>query len=157
MNIGGSLMLGIAAGAAGTAALDVASYVDMTYRGRPASEMPAKIVEALASRIGLTNLLGEDERRFNRRSAVGALLGYANGLGVGALFGLAHPMFRRAPLLCTAVVLAGTAMALSDVPAAALGVTDPKAWTATDWLSDIVPHAAYGLALALTFDLLRQG
>jgi hypothetical protein len=32
---------GAAAGAVGTVALDVSTYVDMAVRGRPASEVPA--------------------------------------------------------------------------------------------------------------------
>ena len=31
---------------------------------------------------------------------------------------------------------------------AALGVSDPRTWTLMDWLSDGVPHLAYGLATA---------
>ena len=26
----------------------------------------------------------------------------------------------------------------------ALGITDPRQWSATDWASDVVPHVAYG-------------
>jgi hypothetical protein len=25
-----------------------------------------------------------------------------------------------------------------------LGVTDPRTWSASDWMSDVVPHVAYG-------------
>jgi hypothetical protein len=25
-----------------------------------------------------------------------------------------------------------------------LGVTDPRSWSVTDWVSDLVPHLAYG-------------
>jgi hypothetical protein len=27
-----------------------------------------------------------------------------------------------------------------------LGVTDPKTWDTTSWLSDAIPHLAYGVA-----------
>jgi len=35
---------------------------------------------------------------------------------------------------------------------AALGVSDPRSWGATDWASDVVPHLAYGLVTAWTAD-----
>jgi uncharacterized membrane protein len=37
-------------------------------------------------------------------------------------------------------------MAATDVPVAALGVTDPRRWSAADWAADAVPHLAYGMA-----------
>jgi len=48
------------------------------------------------------------------------------------------------------------AMVASDGPAVALGVTDPRQWDLNSWLSDIVPHLAYGLATALSYDALAR-
>jgi hypothetical protein len=39
-------------------------------------------------------------------------------------------------------------MAGSNVPMTALGVTDPRSWGAAGWISDVVPHLAYGLVTA---------
>jgi hypothetical protein len=39
-------------------------------------------------------------------------------------------------------------MAAGDGPMTALGVTDPRTWAATDWISDVVPHLAYGTVTA---------
>jgi hypothetical protein len=36
-------------------------------------------------------------------------------------------------------------MASSDVPLKVFGISDPPSWSALDWLSDAVPHLAYGL------------
>jgi len=47
-------------------------------------------------------------------------------------------------------------MVASDGPAVALGVTDPRQWDLNSWLSDIVPHLAYGLATALSYDALAR-
>jgi hypothetical protein len=33
-----------------------------------------------------------------------------------------------------------------------LGVTDPRTWSATDWVSDLVPHLVYGLVVKTTMD-----
>ncbi|WP_169797062.1 hypothetical protein [Peterkaempfera griseoplana] len=41
--------------------------------------------------------------------------------------------------------MAALAMSAADMPTARLGVTDPRGWSAADWLSDAVPHLVYGL------------
>jgi hypothetical protein len=46
------------------------------------------------------------------------------------------------------------AMAASDLPATALGVTDPRTWGAAGWASDLLPHLAYGLATAAVYEAL---
>ncbi len=51
-------------------------------------------------------------------------------------------------MLVTGLVIGAAAMAGTDVPMAALGVSDPRTWAAKDWLSDAVPHLAYGLVTA---------
>ena len=48
------LLAGAAAGAAGTTALNAATYVDMALRGRPASSTPERSVEAITDRAGLS-------------------------------------------------------------------------------------------------------
>jgi hypothetical protein len=52
-------------------------------------------------------------------------------------------------------VLGAAAMVSSDVPAAALGVTDPKQWDRTSWVSDIVPHVVYGFTTASVYQALH--
>ena len=36
----------------------------------------------------------------------------------------------------------------------ALKVTDPRTWSAVDWLSDVVPHLVYGLVTYATLSAL---
>jgi hypothetical protein len=36
-------------------------------------------------------------------------------------------------------------MAATDVSLTRLGLTDPREWDATSWLSDAGPHLAYGV------------
>ncbi len=43
-------LMGTAAGAVGTVALNITTYVDMALRARPSSEVPAKIVDAGAEK-----------------------------------------------------------------------------------------------------------
>ncbi len=47
------VMMGAAAGAVGTVALNIATYVDMAVRGRPSSNMPAQLVETVAEKAGV--------------------------------------------------------------------------------------------------------
>jgi hypothetical protein len=84
------LLWGIDAGAVGTVALDAASYLDMVVRARPASSLPAEVAGALADRAGVELAAGgnDSEPAGNRRSGLGALLGYGVGLGVGGAYGL---------------------------------------------------------------------
>jgi hypothetical protein len=151
------LLWGIAAGAVGTIALDVVSYLDMVVRARPASSTPAEVAGALAERAGVELAAGgnDSESAGNRRSGLGALFGYGVGLGVGTAYGLLRsllPASRRpwAP----AVGLGLAAMAASDLPATALGVTDPRTWGAAGWASDLLPHLAYGVATATVYEAL---
>ena len=144
------LLAGLVAGAAGTAALNVITYLDMTVRGRPASEMPAKAAGELAGDSHLP--LGDEPAGGNRREGLAALLGYATGLGVGAGYGLLRQRV-RVPVPIAAVLLGGAAMIGSDAPMTALGLTDPRTWPASSWAADLVPHAAYGLAAAGAYAL----
>ena len=37
-----------------------------------------------------------------------------------------------------------------------LGVTDPRTWSAVDWISDVVPHLAYGAVVTTTMDAFER-
>lgn len=146
---------GALAGAAGTTALDAASYLDMAGRGRPASSTPQNTVEALAAKAGL-EVPGEGDTRTNRLSGIGALLGIATGVGVGAAFGVLRYAGLRLPGPLAAVAAGAAAMAASDGSMTVLGVTDPRQWDKVSWLSDALPHLAYGAVTAATLDALDR-
>ena len=78
------------------------------------------------------------------------------GLGIGAVYGLVRPSLGDVSKVRAGTVLCLAAMVASDGPAVALGVTDPRQWDLNSWLSDIVPHLAYGLATALSYDALAR-
>lgn len=156
------LLAGAVAGAAGTMALDVVSYGDMAMRGRKSSDMPAEIVRRLAAKAGNAQLStpidDASETTKNRRSALGALSGYAIGITIGALYGaVSLAAGTKRGLLLRTVALGAIAMAASDVPAALLGATNLKEWSAMSWASDIMPHIAYGLATAAVVAALSDG
>ncbi len=145
--------LGLVAGAVGTIALDVATYVDMVARARPSSETPSKMAGVLADKAGV-DLSGGDgkDAAQNRQQGIGALLGYVTGVVYGAL----DRGERRWPAPLAGVALGLAAMAASDLPIAQTGVSDPKEWSASDWLSDLVPHLIYGFITAAVYAALRD-
>jgi hypothetical protein len=59
--------------------------------------------------------------------------------------------WRRPPVWLGTVVTGGLAMLGSDAPMALLRVSDPRTWSRTDWISDAVPHLAYGAVTAATY------
>jgi hypothetical protein len=136
-------LLGAAAGAAGTTALNATTYLDMAVRGRPTSSTPEQTVEAAAAKAHVA-IPGEGETRDNRVAGLGPLQGIAAGVLTGALAGVARSLGLRLPLAVSAALTGAAAMAAADGSMAALGVSDPRTWDATSWASDAVPHAAYG-------------
>jgi hypothetical protein len=148
----GWALRGAAAGAAGTTALNAVTYLDMAIRGRPASSTPERTVERLAGKAHLP--LGEGERRENRVQGLGPLTGLVVGIGMGVAVGLLRAAgLRTRPLLGTGLVTLGVLTAANG-PMVVLGITDPRTWSAADWISDVVPHLAYGAVVKTTMDAL---
>jgi uncharacterized membrane protein len=143
------LLRGAAAGAAGTTALNAVTYLDMVLRGRPASDAPERVVGRLTDRAGVA-LPGNRTQRRNRLAALGPLSGIGAGVGLGALAGVLRAAGVRLPTAVGGPLLGVAAMLASDVPMAALGVSDPRTWSTVDWVGDVVPHLAYGLATHAT-------
>lgn len=140
-----SLAYGAAAGAAGVTALNAVTYIDMVMRGRPTSDTPEQTVERL-SELTQVEIPGEGETRDNRIAGLGPLTGIAAGVVPGVLIALARSAgWRPNPALEVGVA---TSLALlgSNGPMTALGVTDPRTWPLSSWLSDLIPHFAYGAA-----------
>lgn len=151
------LLAGAAAGAAGSSALNAVSYLDMVVRGRGASDIPSESVERL-SEVTRVPVPGQGAARTNRVAGLGPLIGLATGVGVGAALGLARAVGCRRPgTAATAVVATAGALVGANAPIAALGISDPRTWSATDWLSDLLPHAAYGAVTAWTLTGLTGG
>ena len=147
----GWVLRGAAAGAAGTTALNAVTYLDMVGRGRGTSSTPEQTVEALAAKVHV-QIPGDEETRQNRVAGLGPLTGLAAGIGIGVLAGLARAAgFRSQPLVGTALTTVGVLIG-SNGPMTALGITDPRTWSATDWVSDVVPHLAYGVVVKTTMD-----
>ncbi|MEV7428636.1 hypothetical protein AB0N29_03390 [Nocardioides sp. NPDC092400] len=138
---------GLAAGAVGTTLLNAATYLDMALTGREASAQPTRTVLRLAGSLGL-----EPPTDGGRPEAYGALAGTATGLGLGVAASALRRAGLRLPGPVGAVATGLAAMAATDVPMAAGGLTDPREWSAADWTRDVLPHLAYGAGVQWTLD-----
>ncbi len=148
-----SALLGAAAGAAGTTALNVVAYLDMAVRGRPASSTPEDTVERLSA-VAHVPVPGQGETRVNRVAGLGPLTGLLAGVGIGGLLGVARAAgWRPGPRAGAATATVG-ALVGTNGPMTALGVTDPRTWPASAWVADLVPHLAYGAVTAAVLDRL---
>ena len=137
------MLAGAAAGAAGTTALNLITYLDMTIRGRAASSTPEDTVEKLSAVVHVA-VPGEGDTRTHRVTALGAVTGIVSGIGIGAALGLArglgwHPRPVVGGVAATLGALLGT-----NGPMTVLGVTDPRTWPLDSWISDVIPHLGYG-------------
>jgi hypothetical protein len=132
---------GLVAGCAGTAALNIVTYGDMALRDRPASQLPAKTVEIVAERLG-------EQVDENRRQALGALLGYVDGLAFGTAYGALRPYARSVPWPVAGTLL-GLATLGPELLSARMGAaSDPRTWGLSGWIAGLIPRLAYGLATA---------
>ncbi|MBB3085229.1 hypothetical protein [Geodermatophilus sabuli] len=147
----GWALRGAAAGAAGSTALNAVTYLDMAVRGRASSSTPEQTVEILAEKAHVP-IPGDDETRQNRVQGLGPLSGLVAGIGVGVLVGLVRAAgFRSQPLVGTLLTTAGVLVAANG-PMTVLGITDPRTWSTTDWVSDLVPHLVYGAVVKTTME-----
>lgn len=146
-------LLGAAAGAAGTTALNAVTYLDMAVRGRPTSGTPEDTVERLSALVHVP-VPGQDETRQNRLQGLGALTGIAAGVGTGALLGLVRGAGWRPSTVAGSLAATLGALLGTNGPMTVLGVTDPRTWPASSWVADVVPHLAYGAATAVVLERL---
>jgi len=138
---------GAAAGAAGTTVLNAVTYLDMVLRGRGTSSTPEDTVEKLSNKIHVP-VPGEGDERDNRVSGLGALTGIVSGVGIGGLLGVVRAAGWRPGILAGSTAATLGALLGTNGPMTALGITDPRTWPPSSWVSDVVPHLAYGVVTA---------
>ncbi|WP_327287223.1 hypothetical protein [Streptomyces sp. NBC_01198] len=147
------LLHGAAAGAAGTTALNIVSYADIALRARPASTTPEVTVRKLAEKLHV-RIPGEGKALDNRIAGLAPMTGYASGLAMGAALALARSAGWRPSVAGEYTVAVVGAMIGTNGPMTVLGVTDPRTWSVSDWISDVVPHLAYALVTTALVDWL---
>ncbi|MBA3233886.1 MAG: hypothetical protein H0T17_08075 [Propionibacteriales bacterium] len=145
------ILTGAAAGAAGTTALNAVTYLDMAIRARPTSSTPEDTVDELADRTPF-DIPGQGDTRDNRVAGLGPLMGLATGVAVGAAYGAVTALLNRPRPGWGSVLVGGAAMLAGNGPMTLLGLTDPREWDAASWMADVVPHMAYGVVTATTFE-----
>jgi hypothetical protein len=150
-----TLLQGAAAGAAGTAALDATTYLDMAVRGRGPSSIPEQAVERSADELGV-DVPGQGDTRAHRVQGVGSLAGIATGVGVGAVLGMLRRLGLRPGLVTGSLLSGAVAMLAANASMVRLGITDPHNWSVSDWISDAVPHLAYGVVTHATLTGLQS-
>src|SRR3954468_12145027 len=121
-------VFGAAAGAAGTTALNAVTYLDMTLRGRAASDTPQKTVEQLVDHAP-ADVPGDAEERDNRIAGLAPMLGVAAGVGTGVVLAAIRSRWRLGAAGSAAGAF-GLGMLSGNLPMAALGVSDPRSWSA---------------------------
>jgi len=149
-------LLGAAAGAAGTTALNAATYLDMALRGRPSSSTPEETVQAISDKAHVP-VPGQGDAQQNRIAGLGPLTGLVAGVGIGAALGLARAAGWRPGLAAGTAAATLGALVGTNGPMTVLGVTDPQTWPASAWVADVVPHLAYGAVTAAVLERLAEG
>ena len=151
--------LGAIAGATGNLTLELVTYGDMLLRARASSGVPAKMAGIVAAAAGIESLATTTtgEEAGNRRSAAGALLGYALGVGLGAAYGLVRSSAGGPALLPLAGLGVGlAAMTAADGAYALSGASDPREWSTADWVSDLIPHLVYGMVTVAAYEVVSR-
>lgn len=136
--------VGLAAGAAGTAAMTASSTIDMKIRGRPGSPAPA---QAAAKVLGVKPEGEKENKRFS------TLVHWAYGTGWGAARGVLAVLGLPAPA-ATAAHLA-LVWGTEQVMLPALGVSPPATqWGAKELAIDAWHHLIYAAAAGAAYELL---
>src|SRR6185437_5966163 len=110
-----------------------------------------------AGREGRAEIPGKGDDRDNRLAGLGPLTGILVGTAIGVTAAFARPVLAKIPAPLAAATLGALAMAGSDGPLVALGITKPGDWTAADWASDVIPHLGYGAVTYTTLTALKAG
>lgn len=141
------------AGAVGTYAIDLTTYLDVVVRARASSSVPGDTAQRIAESAGLRFATGDDEAATNRRNGLGALMGYVAGVAGGLAYSVV-PGRSSLPLAVRGLALGAVVMAATDGASVATGATDLQSWGVAGWLADAIPHAVYGLVTVAVHDFL---
>lgn len=149
------LLTGGLAGVIGTTALNLTTNADLAIRGRKPSSVPSDTIRRAEAAVGIDLAdLGGARAAHNRREGLAVIGGYLTGAATGALYGLVRERVPTAPRTLTGLGVGIAAMVAANGGAVAARATRPSRWTLDDWLTDIVPHAIFGVTTVVSFDRL---
>ncbi|WP_255637914.1 hypothetical protein [Amycolatopsis sp. DSM 110486] len=74
-----------------------------------------------------------------------------SGLVVGTGYGAIRAAGWRPSARTAGAATTVGAIAVSAAPMAAIGVSNPRNWSLSDWVSDVVPHIAYGWVMTSAY------
>lgn len=153
------LARGAAAGALGAAALNMTTYGDMAIRGRSASDLPAQTAAAIAKKANVPlQMEGEKKaKKESREQGIGALLGFASGVTVGALYGVVRERLPAKAVPFAGFGVGALATLTGNAPQVGLGLSNPKEWGAKGWAADLIPHMVYGFVTVGAYEAMRDG
>jgi hypothetical protein len=136
---------GLVAGAAGTAAMTLSSTLEMRWRGREPSAVPAR---AAAKVLGVQPT-GEAERQ---RFATIVHWGY--GTGWGAMRGVIGAAGCRGPRAAALFFATVWASELVTLPLLAIGVPPVWRWSPAEIGIDAVHHLVYATVTSVVYERL---
>ncbi len=145
MDIMGSLVRGMVAGAVGTAAMTVSQLLEMSVSGREASTVPGQ--------IGAHLLPGRDPSSTADVQALNTAVHWVHGITMGAVRGGLDVAGLNGPVASAAhfALLWGGDVTLFRV----LGVADvPWRWKPDELAADVTHKAVYAAVTGLTYDAL---
>ncbi|MFE2547458.1 hypothetical protein ACFXGI_02690 [Streptomyces sp. NPDC059355] len=145
---------GAVAGLAGTTALNMAGYVDIVFRGRPISDTPEITVRTLAAKLHV-RIPGDEQIQENRIAGLGPLTGYAVGMGMGVALSLAQAAGWLPTKASRYAVASLFALTVTNMPIFLLGISDPRTWAPSDWVSDIIPHGLFAVVTVQAIEKLE--
>jgi hypothetical protein len=144
--MGGALLRGLVAGAAGTAAMTVSSTLEMRLRRRPPSDAPAA---AAGEVLGVVPRDEAGKRRF------GTLVHWAYGTSWGAARGVIGAAGVQG--LPAALLHLGLVWGAEQVVLPTLGVAEPGwRWGAAELSTDLLHHGVYAGVTSLVYELLER-
>ena len=137
---------GLAAGAAGTAAMTASQALEMRVTGRPASDVPGQVAQRLA-RVEVTD----------RRAATALSLGthWAHGIAGGAVRGLIG-LAGATGVSAGALLFAGL-WSMDASLYRALGIADaPWRWSGDALATDLFHKGLYSVVTSVVYDRLGR-
>lgn len=147
VGVGTALLLGLVAGAIGTAVLTVVEYLDIAVTGRPSSMVPGEVAVELTG--------GDHRAQRDRVQRMNLPMHVMHGTGVGAVLGALSLLDLGA--VATTALFAVLLLGADWMLYVALGITDaPWRWQGTELARELILKAIFAAAVGASFFVLAE-